>query len=121
VGAGASEETIMILRATLLSRCLLSAALGLAALGGTLHSADAQARVRVGINVHVAPPPLRHERVVVRPGHVWTPGYWRWGGRQYVWVNGYSVRARPGYVYRPARWEANGPQWRFHSGYWSHR
>ena len=67
---------------------LLSAALGLAALGGSLHSSDAQAQVRVGIGVNLAPPPPRYERVVVRPGYVWAPGYWQMRGRRHVWVAG---------------------------------
>jgi len=99
---------------------LLSAALGLAALG-TVHAPEAQARGYVGIDVRVAPPPPRHERVVVRPGYVWAPGYWQWNGRRHVWVRGYSVPVRPGYVYAPPRWYRHGPAWRFRAGYWQPR
>jgi hypothetical protein len=100
---------------------LLSAAIGLAALGGTLHTSDAQARGHVAVSVRVAPPPPRYERVVVRPGYVWTPGYWRWNGRRHVWIAGHAVPVRHGYVYRPARWYRSGPAWRFHTGAWVRR
>jgi hypothetical protein len=96
---------------------LLSAALGLAALG-SVHAPEAQARGYVGIDVRLAPPPPRYERIVVRPGYVWTPGYWRWNGRRHVWVAGYAVPVRRGYVYAPPRWYRHGPHWRFRAGYW---
>ncbi|WP_242107123.1 hypothetical protein [Luteimonas aquatica] len=97
---------------------ILSAAIACAALGGGLHSGSAQAAGFVGVSVRVAPPPPRHERVVVRPGYAWTPGYWRWNGRRHVWVAGGYVPARAGYVYRPARWYRAGADWRFRGGYW---
>ena len=97
---------------------LLAATLGLATVG-SLAAPAASARVLVGLNVNLAPPPPRVEHVVVRPGYAWVPGYWRWNGRTHVWVGGYYVRARPGYAYRPARWEHVGPRWRFHAGYWA--
>ena len=100
---------------------LLSAALGLVALGGTLHSSAAQAQVRVGIGVSFAPPPPRYERVVVRPGYVWAPGYWRVRGHRHVWVAGHYVPARRGYVYRPARWYRHGPAWRLRTAGWVRR
>jgi hypothetical protein len=42
------------------------------------------------IIVRVAPPPLRHEVIIARPGprHVWVPGFWRWNGTGHVWVGG---------------------------------
>ena len=69
-------------------------------------------------SVAVAPPPPRAEHVVVRPGYVWTGGYWRWTGARHVWVSGYWTPARRGYRYVPARWAHAGPAWRFHAGYW---
>ncbi|HEY0553730.1 MAG TPA: hypothetical protein VGG20_05650 [Thermoanaerobaculia bacterium] len=45
---------------------------------------------RAGVRVYAPLPPIRQERVIVRPGprHVWVPGYWRWEGRRYGWVGG---------------------------------
>ena len=100
---------------------LLSAALGLAALGGSLHSSDAQAQVRVGIGINLAPPPPRHERVILRPGYVWAPGYWQMRGRRHVWVAGHSLPVRRGYAYRPARWYRQGPAWHLRAATWVRR
>ncbi|RDZ28137.1 YXWGXW repeat-containing protein [Lysobacter silvisoli] len=80
----------------------------------------AQAAV-VGVSVRIAPPPMRYERVAVRPGYAWAPGYWRWNGRRHVWVGGHYVRVRPGYAYVGPRWYRHGPDWRFHDGYWARR
>lgn len=91
----------------------------LLAAGSVATSTSASARTVVDVDVRVAPPPLRHERVVVRTGSVWVPGYWRWNGHRHIWVAGYAVRARPGWHYVPARWAPNGPHWRFQAGYWS--
>jgi hypothetical protein len=82
---------------------------------GLMATAPASARV---VAVAVAPPPPRAERVVVRPGHAWVGGYWRWTGVRHVWVGGYWAPARAGYRYVPARWAHAGPGWRFHAGYW---
>jgi hypothetical protein len=87
--------------------------------------ASARPRFDSGIRVDVAPPPLRHEVVVVRPGprHVWVPGYWNWAPdqRQYVWAEGRWVLP----PYRHAVWV--GPRWvhRGHHtflvrGHWRH-
>lgn len=99
---------------------LQASLLGVALAAGTA-AAPAQARSVVELSVRTAPPPPRVERVVVRPGYVWTPGYWRWNGRRHVWIGGHYVRARPGYVYVGPRWEPHGPAYRFHRGYWVHR
>jgi len=87
-------------------------------LAGVLAFAPA-ARAEV---IRVAPPPLRHEAVIARPGprQVWVPGFWRWSGREYVWVSGawqlppghhtrwvaghYRTRRGGGWVYVPGRW-----------------
>lgn len=99
---------------------LLCALLG-TGLAGAAMASPAQARAVVEVSVRSAPPPPRVERVVVRPGYVWSPGYWHWNGRRHVWVGGRYVLARPGYVYVGPRWEHRGPGYRFHRGYWVRR
>jgi hypothetical protein len=112
-----NEEIAMLLRPL-----LLSAALGLVAVGGALHSPGAQAAVHVGIGVNLGPPPApRYERVAVRRGFVWAPGYWQARGHRYVWVPGHYERVRRGYVYRPAAWYRHGAAWRFRTGVWVRR
>ncbi|MEP7042051.1 MAG: hypothetical protein ABI843_03250 [Dokdonella sp.] len=81
-------------------------------------AAPASARTVVGVSIGVAPPPLRVEHVVARPGYVWAPGYWNWNGGRHAWVGGYWIAARPGYRYAPAGWVHAGAAWRFHRGYW---
>lgn len=89
---------------------------------GSFHAAPAfAARAVVGVSVRLplqAPPARRAERVEVRPGHVWIPGYWRWNHGAYVWAGGYWTRARVGYRYAPARWVACGRHWCLHRGRW---
>lgn len=99
-------------------RLLAGIAVAALALGGAVTSAPAQARPYIGVSIGVAPPPPRFERVGVRPGYVWAPGYWRWNGGRHVWASGYWVPGRPGYRYRPAAWVQSGPAWRFRGGYW---
>ena len=96
---------------SLLALCLGSAAVA---------SAPASARTWVGVSIGIPPPAPRFERVVVRPGYVWSPGYWRWSGVRHVWVGGYWVPARPGYRYVGATWVNVGPSWRFRPGHWTH-
>ena len=42
------------------------------------------------VYVTQAPPAVRVETQTVSPGpnYVWTRGYWRWSGANYVWVPG---------------------------------
>lgn len=98
---------------------ILSCAMAVGIVCAVVAAPPASAHVAVGISVGIPPPPLRVEPVVVvRPGHAWIPGYWRWNGARHVWVGGYWTFARPGYRYMPARWVRTGPAWRFHAGYW---
>lgn len=66
-----------------------------------------------------APPPPRHEAVPrARRGQVWSPGYWDWRGRRYVWVPGTWVKARPGYRYREPHWVERDGHWELRRGGW---
>ncbi|ODU92707.1 MAG: hypothetical protein BGP23_15140 [Lysobacterales bacterium 66-474] len=97
----------------------LLAALAIAG-GATLAiTPPASAQVSIGISVGTPPPPMRYEMVPApRPGYVWAPGYWNWGGSGYVWVGGNWYRDRPGYVYYQPRWERDGDHWRMRRAYW---
>ena len=83
-------------------------------------SLPASARVDVGINIGVPPPPAQVEVVpVARPGYVWAPGYWAWGpGGQHVWVGGRYIVERPGYVWVGERWDRRGEFHHFEPGHW---
>ena len=84
----------------------------LTSLVGLPSAAHAGVHVNFGIRVGAPPPPLRHERILVRPGvgFVWVPGFWDWrpAYSNYVWVPGYWARpphphavwVGPHYVYR---------------------
>lgn len=100
------------------------ALIGLLCLGtaGTTYTPPAEARTYVDLDINVPPPAPRYERVVVRPGYVWAPGYYRWEGGRHVWVNGYYMRARPGWVWVPHHW-VQGPRggWHFVPGHWARR
>jgi len=68
-----------------------------------------------------APPPLRAEIVPLArgPGWIWSPGYWRWMGRRYVWIEGRWLPPRPGFRYVPAHWERVGGAWLFVPARWA--
>ena len=101
---------------------LLAAALAVAGVGAAVHTAPAQARVSVSIHAPMAPPPLRIETVpTLRPGYIWTPGYWGWTNQRYVWHGGRAVRSRHGYRYAPPRWEKHGNRWRYQGQRWDHQ
>lgn len=98
----------------------MATALSVAGLGAMV-STPASAGVAVGVTIAAplyAPPAPRVERVGVRPGYVWIPGYWRWGGARYVWVGGYWTYPRRGYRWIEPRWVGCGPHWCYHRGYW---
>jgi hypothetical protein len=101
------------------SAIVMRAALALLVAGGSMVAAHAEARTIVGVSIGIAPPPLRVERVGVRVGQVWAPGYWRWNGRRHVWVAGYWVPSRAGYRYVGANWVRIGPDWRFRRARWA--
>ncbi|MCW5801040.1 MAG: YXWGXW repeat-containing protein [Deltaproteobacteria bacterium] len=57
----------------------------------------------ISIGPTVAPPALRFERVVTRPGFVWVRGHWDWRG-SWVWVPGHHERVRAGHRWRDRSW-----------------
>lgn len=67
------------------------------------------------------PPPVRVETQTVapRPGYVWTTGYWRWTGTDYVWVSGsWIVRPRPAAVWVAGHWLRRPGGWVWIAGHW---
>lgn len=97
----------------------LFAALAIA--GGTTaaFAPSAAAQVSIGVTIGTPPPPLRYEVVPApRPGYVWAPGYWSWGGSGYVWIGGTWYQDRPGYVYVRPRWVNDHGRWRMDRAYW---
>lgn len=91
------------------------------ALGGAMTVAPpaAQARVNVGIDIELPPPPLRAEVVPPpRSGYLWAPGYWGWSGHKHVWHRGVWNRDRPGYVYVAPRWDHRGDRWHYDRSRW---
>ncbi len=74
---------------------------------------------RAGVEVVVRPPAPKVVIVpAARSGYVWAPGYWRWNGRDHVWVEGQYLRERRGERWVPAHWEERGDHWRFEEGHW---
>ena len=90
--------------------------------GGVAYTPPVEARAFVDLDINVAPPAPRYERVVVRSGYVWAPGYWRWQGGQHIWIGGAYIRERPGWVWQPHHW-VQGPRggWHFIQGRWIRR
>jgi len=67
------------------------------------------------------PPAVRVEAETVSPGerYVWTPGYWRWNGNDYVWVRGsWIVRPRPAAVWVAGHWVHRPGGWVWIAGHW---
>jgi hypothetical protein len=90
-------------------------------LNGVLFTAPADASTRARVYVRVGPPAPIVNAVVVTPGprYVWTPGFYRWSGRAYVWVPGrYVLPPRPRSVWIPGRWTHNRGGWFWIDGRW---
>jgi hypothetical protein len=69
----------------------------------------------------VAPPPARFEVRGVAPSarHFWAPGYFRWNGREHVWVGGRWELRRPGLEFVGPRWiVGSGARFEFIPGHW---
>ena len=71
-----------------------------------------------GIDIDVAPPPDRVYVAPPRVGYIYAPGYWRWSGRNHVWVDGHYMRERRGYHWKPDRWERRGNRYHYERGHW---
>ena len=68
-----------------------------------------------------APPAVRVETQPVPPGpaYVWTSGYWRWTGAQYVWVPGtWIARPTPAAVWVAGHWVRRPGGWVWIAGHW---
>lgn len=96
---------------------------GLLTVGTTASFARPYHHGGVRFEVNLAPPVLRTERVIVRPGpgYVWVPGFWEWRPvvHNYVWVDGrWSRPPRARAVWVAPRWERHGRHRYFVSGYW---
>ena len=66
------------------------------AIGATAIPVAGQA-ARYAVEIEVAPPPDRVERVPApRQGYIWAPGYYRWDHGHHVWTGGRWMRERQG-------------------------
>ena len=104
---------------------MIALAMGLALCAAPLAVTEAQARVVVAerVVIRTAPPPLRHEVIVVAPGprerYTWVGGYWRWTGADYDWVPGRWVerpRGRHGWV--AGHWARRHGEYFWIEGHW---
>ena len=75
----------------------------------------------IGGPVWIAPPPRVVVAPTLRPGWVWSAGYWNWTGSAYVWIDGVWLADRPGLAFVPAHWEHFYGGWRFVDGCWIQR
>lgn len=67
------------------------------------------------------PPAVRVETqtVIPGPGYVWTPGYWRWTGTDYVWVSGgWVMPPQATAVWVPGHWAHRTGGWMWIAGHW---
>lgn len=80
----------------------------------------AVALAAAGAKPRVAPPPPRVEAPTLQPSpaHVWLPGYWKWAGINYEWIEGRWVKGKPGRVWVPGAWEPQGSYWTWKPGRW---
>ncbi len=79
--------------------------------------------VRIRYYAPVAPPAVRVEVQGRAPSarHFWTPGYYRWNGRQHIWIGGRWVLRRDNYEYIGPRWVAGGRRYEYIPGHWVRR
>jgi hypothetical protein len=68
-----------------------------------------------------APPAPETEVIPVTPGdeYVWTAGYWRYNGGQWVWTPGsYVMRPSKSAAWVPGHWEKKHGGYVWADGYW---
>jgi hypothetical protein len=73
------------------------------------------------VYVRVAPPAAPIERRIAAPGpdFVWQPGYYRWNGRDYVWVEGrYERRPHARATWVAGHWAKARGGWYWVDGRW---
>jgi hypothetical protein len=116
VAASKRRKVVMLVR-----KIAMALALGVAGIGAMTVTQPASAGVVVGVGIGLptyGPPAPIVERVGVRPGYFWTPGYWHWDGYRYGWRGGYWGAMRVGYRYAPGYWGGCGGRWCYHGGRW---
>ena len=94
--------------------------MGVGVLAVTLFTA-AGCAVRGYAHFGPPPPPPPPRAVVMHPstGLVWIPGYYRWTGHRYRWVEGRWVRPpRPGMVWVPGHRAHRRGGYVWIEGYW---
>jgi hypothetical protein len=67
---------------------------------------------------YVAAPAPIVETFVVRPGYIWSRGYWGWSVNRWVWSPGYHVRIVAGYRWIHPRYTYVHRRWAFARGHW---
>ena len=72
--------------------------------------------------VRTPPPRVRSTRAIgrpMRPGQVWTPGFYRWSRGRYMWMPGrWATPPRSGAVWVPPRWRRSRGGYTFVAGRW---
>jgi WXXGXW repeat (2 copies) len=112
------EESMRPKAPTALQHALIGIVLA-TSLGGCVAYTRPAAPAYYGVEVEVAPPPLRVVEVPPpRPGYIWAPGYWRWNGHEHVWAEGRWLPERRGQHWETERWEPHNGRWRFVQGHW---
>ena len=64
------------------------------------------------------PPRIEVVNVGVRPGYVWTRGYWNWNGAGWVWIGGHWEGERVGYVWVQPSYAYRGGRHVYIAGGW---
>lgn len=72
-----------------------------------------------GVYVSSRPEPPYYSRPISpNPSYVWIDGEWVWGGRQYVYRNGYWAPPRGHRVWVGGGWEQRREGWHWRQGHW---
>jgi hypothetical protein len=67
------------------------------------------------------PPAARVEVIGRAPSarHFWAPGYWRWNGREHLWIGGRWELRRDGLEYVAPHWQRDlFGRWEYLPGHW---